>query len=433
MIPKTKFEKQVFRLFNERPSVNLKFVKKDLDNLFPSYCYPHYKDDICGDCQSRFRMTPLEKKQPDMKCPHCKRPLLFINDRQPVHRASRITVTYDTVEDVQIFKYVTVIKHSFKHNKPEFFFRHEFDIYINMKGQSRIVRYDRAEPLLTSPPPNSVFYNHDSHKSYNTSMVHHLLLRNGYNDSTVIRTFRSHVQLLLTDNFYESMIKLREFDIARYYQRFYEKKDRISFVNEYKKIIHQGLRLNFDFSDINIFLDYLEAVRFLGYNLKDPKILFPKNLREAHDIAINLRYEIRNKIREKEELRKRAMAIYQYIEKKDKYLDFKITSGNITIVPLKNVFEFEKEGTELDHCVFKSEYYEKDDSLILSAMVDGQKAETVEIIISKREINQCYGYNNTFTLNHRRIVKLVKSNMNKILNINEQNRRSNRKLQASNI
>jgi len=430
MIPKTKLEKQISGLKVSKP--NLNFIKKDLKNLFPSYSYPHYKDNICGDCQGKFKITEEEKKKEHVVCPHCKRQLMFLDYRQPIYKAERVAVIYDTVEDIQIFKYVTVVKKSYKHNKPEFFYKHEFNLYVNMKGLSRVVRYDFKKPFLTNPPHNSNYYYQDSHKSYNTSMVHHLLRRNGYDDSSVINTFRRHILFLMTDSFYESMIKFHEFNIARYYQNC-NKREQIDFVEKFKKIIYQGLRLNFDFTYFNIFKDYISAAEFLNYNLKDPKILFPKNLREAHDIAIDLRHEIQGQITNKQKRREKAMEIYRYPEKKNKYFDVCITSGNITIVPLKHVGEFVREGIELDHCVYKSEYYKKDDSLILSAMVDGIKTETVEVIISKKTINQCYGHDNTLTKHHNKIMKLVNSNMNLILNENEQRNRSNRKLQESNI
>ena len=46
---------------------------------------------------------------------------------------------------------------------------------------------------------------------------------------------------------------------------------------------------------------------------------------------------------------------------------------------LESVQEYLEEGKALHHCVFTNEYYLKEQSLILSARIDGKRIETIEV------------------------------------------------------
>lgn len=45
----------------------------------------------------------------------------------------------------------------------------------------------------------------------------------------------------------------------------------------------------------------------------------------------------------------------------------------------------------MHHCVYSNGYYRKDDSLILSATIDGKRIETVEVSLSKLTVVQSRG------------------------------------------
>ena len=50
----------------------------------------------------------------------------------------------------------------------------------------------------------------------------------------------------------------------------------------------------------------------------------------------------------------------------------KITDGNIVICPLESITQFYQEGKAMHHCVYKLGYYNRPDSLILSAKGTGE-------------------------------------------------------------
>ncbi|EGK04386.1 PcfJ domain-containing protein, partial [Dysgonomonas mossii] len=61
------------------------------------------------------------------------------------------------------------------------------------------------------------------------------------------------------------------------------------------------------------------------------------------------------------------------------------------------------------HCV--GGYYSKEDSLILTACIDGKKIETIEVSLSKLQVIQSRGVCNKNTVYHNQIVQLVEKNI----------------------
>ena len=76
--------------------------------------------------------------------------------------------------------------------------------------------------------------------------------------------------------------------------------------------------------------------------------------------------------------------------------------------------EFMEEGSELHHCVYANKYYEKDNSLIFSATIEGIRMETIEVSLSKMQIVQCRGKHNGISHYHDQIMQLMKDNICKI-------------------
>ena len=72
-----------------------------------------------------------------------------------------------------------------------------------------------------------------------------------------------------------------------------------------------------------------------------------------------------------------------------------------------------EEGTDyamLIHCVYTNEYYNQDNTLILSARIDGKRIETVELSLDTFKVVQSRGVCNSNTEYHDRIINLVESN-----------------------
>ena len=58
---------------------------------------------------------------------------------------------------------------------------------------------------------------------------------------------------------------------------------------------------------------------------------------------------------------------------KGKFFGILITDGTLKVRVLESVAEIAEEGTLMHHCVYANAYYRKENSLILSATIDGKR------------------------------------------------------------
>ena len=103
-----------------------------------------------------------------------------------------------------------------------------------------------------------------------------------------------------------------------------------------------------------------------------------------------------------------------FLERIAKFADFTITDSKIVIAPLKSLEEFKQEGEEMHHCVFSNEYWKRADCLILSAKIENQRVETIEVNLKTFAVIQSRAKCNETSEHHDMIVGLVKNNINKI-------------------
>ena len=116
-----------------------------------------------------------------------------------------------------------------------------------------------------------------------------------------------------------------------------------------------------------------------------------------------------------EENKKKAEAMANvYVDRRKQFFDIDIKDGAIDIQVLKSVQEFFEEGKEMGHCVFRNGYYDvnrKPNCLILSAKVNGQRMETIEVNLADVTVVQCQGHGNINSAFHDTILKLIKDNL----------------------
>ena len=151
-------------------------------------------------------------------------------------------------------------------------------------------------------------------------------------------------------------------------------------------------------------------LRRLGKDTHSPKYVCPTNLYREHNRRQN---ELRKR-REKEEIekkRKKAMEDEErFHELKSKFFGVCFTDGTIQVHVLESVQEYLEEGTAMHHCVFSNKYYLKENSLILSATIEGKRIETIEVNLDTLKVVQSRGVCNQNTEYHDQIVNLVNAN-----------------------
>lgn len=141
----------------------------------------------------------------------------------------------------------------------------------------------------------------------------------------------------------------------------------------------------------------------MNLDLHNPKFACPADLLQAHDELLDREERKKNH----EEYLKRIEYNKEYVRKKGRFFGMVISDGLINLTVLKSIKEFQHEGNMLHHCVFKMGYYKKDDSLIMSARINGESIETVELSLKTFKILQRHGDHNGRSEHHDRIVRLV--------------------------
>lgn len=103
-----------------------------------------------------------------------------------------------------------------------------------------------------------------------------------------------------------------------------------------------------------------------------------------------------------------------YFKAKKQFFGLVFSEKNISINVIETVKEFLEEGCIHNHCVFTNEYYKKQNSLVLSAKVNGVHTETIQVSLQNLEILQSRGKGNKASKYNKEIIKLVSKNLHQI-------------------
>ena len=220
------------------------------------------------------------------------------------------------------------------------------------------------------------------------------LTRNGFKGVFYDICPSSFFMTLLTDNRMEILYKAGQMNL---FLRFLERKYGMDKYWTYVKIC---LGHDYVIHDADLWLDYVDMLIENKLDARNPHYLCPLNVEEAHDWVMG---KCKKKYSEKDEK--------DYIAAKSRFFNLSFADGNIMVRVLESLSDFYKEGKLLHHCVFSNAYYKREDSLIMSATVDGRRMETVEFSLSRMEVCQCRGKSNQLSAYHDRILNLVRDNI----------------------
>ena len=138
--------------------------------------------------------------------------------------------------------------------------------------------------------------------------------------------------------------------------------------------------------DISLYKDYLRFAKCLGFDLKNNRYIFPKNLKEEHD-KLEEQYEIQSKEIIKKAIIKRGKELSVNIYKDNKFI----------IIPACTLKELQDESKQQNNCVrtYAEKYATGDCDIYFMRDVNKQNKSlvTVEvknnIIVQSRIKNNC--------------------------------------------
>ncbi|MEJ6982397.1 PcfJ domain-containing protein [Pedobacter sp. P351] len=441
MRPKTRQQHRVIELSSKLPNLEKTVTPWAFEKVIKHLAYRNKSNTSCLSCGHVWKGNDIHKKD---VCPSCKRRVTVEDSRKKKLSQLVYFAVIDTCDEFQLNRYFQMRTYHKSGQEPRIYLQEIVQQFMKPDGKHELVARNRGGM--------SYYQNHNfsgeleirdrtyMHGKYNIwpSKIYPkmkylpIYKRNGFKGNFGESTPFDIFNYILKDSKAETLIKTKQYSLLDV--RFSSKSEKIEkFWNSIKICIRNGYIVK----DALTFLDYLQLLEFFKKDLYNSKFVCPENLKQVHDklvakkrkidrliqIQQDKEFEARRaleKQREREERISRMDADQlEYVSTKSYYFRLQFTDGDLTIKVLESVQEFLLEGDTLNHCVFTNEYYKEEDSLILSARINGVSIETIEVSLSELRIIQSRGKNNQPTAHSERVRKLVQKNMRHIAKISK--------------
>lgn len=415
MKPKTKIQKAVNHLANYLPKLTQTQIDYACSKFFDKRCFATKKTAFCLECGSDIDVKKIVRKR--VVCESCGNKLKVTETRKIKHSSESYFFTVASlikhdVYDFQVVRNFEFIKHYRKGRKASLYIDEFAQNWYEIKGK-KVINARFINGYNGSCYGELGIREEGYYKDYETapdifcptSEFREEYIKNGISHKmTGISLKRAihevqypQMETLLKMGYYGVFSNWKAYQVSQYWNTL-----KICFRNKYK------------ITKPSLYKDMLDALSYLNKDLRNAHYVCPKNLHKAHDYYIQKMNEVKNGKTLAQNMKKANEANPKFIKEKEKFFDLEISHGPIKIVPLKSVPEFLAEGEFLKHCVFRSNYYNRKDSLILSARIKNKPVETIEISLKDFTVVQCHGKNNLDSEYHKEILSLVKNNIHKV-------------------
>lgn len=169
------------------------------------------------------------------------------------------------------------------------------------------------------------------------------------------------------------------------YYRYVKKYYRAYKSEKYRDKIQQEEKMS-KYEFLTYYNDYLQAAEKLGHDFNNGVYLFPKNLREKHDLCTNLF--------EAKKLEHLNPGFYKSYQKNLKYI---YSEGEYVILPCENVEQIVNEGKILSHCVasnYSVMYAKQQTNIFFIRDVNDIERPLATLERRGKSVVQCRGYKN---------------------------------------
>ena len=421
MKPKTKLQKEVHALMCELPPLTLEQQEYAKQRLFKSHLYKTKEFTTCLDCGHKWDTSKDAKLAAILlgdTCPNCGSSLKALDSPRKRTNKQSAYIGMATIKGgFQLFRFWYVSKTEKVGQEAEYYFFEVAQNWITEKGKLIPVgatynpmgwgygnRWSWGSALEIRVNPDK-YYIYTKHYFPNKKVLP-IVRRNGYR-----RTFHTlqggyFCELILSDPKAETLLKAGQIPLFNAYYNAANK------IKKYWPSIKVAIRHHYTIPHRSDWFDHLSELQYLGMDILNPKLICPERFQTEHQRILDRANRLRARRKYEQEKEELEQAEINYHKAKQAFFNIKIQKGDISITPLTSVREFYEEGEVLHHCV--SRYYTEDNSLILSAKKNGERLETVEVILSDLKVGQSGGLQNKATKHHKEIVSLVESNMKQI-------------------
>lgn len=424
MKPKNKFQQQIVEASKTLPSITQEQIQWGYNNAI-SYVGQRTKGGriTCCKCAHSWQgMGELINTLLGCECPNCKSKLIVKTSQKRSFNDSYYMTIIDSHKGYQVVR-TLMLSYTTKVGKlPEYSHSEVMQRWIAPNGKhctfARLrqtmgtMYYDLwlfHTPLeLRSENTNNKYYI-NIHDRISTGAIYPKqklipeLKRTGYKKALHNQKPLDLFRILLTDSKAETLIKAKQTKLLKRILDMGWKH-----IDNYWASIKISIRNGYTSKDATMWCDYIDLLRFFGKDLHNAKYVCPPNLKAEHDRYVAKKAKADALLEIEKQLEKED----SYKEAKAKFFGIVISNGLINIRVLESVAEIIAEGKVMKHCV--STYHSKEDSLILSACINGKRIETIEVSISQLKVIQSRGSCNKMTKYHNQIINLVNENISLI-------------------
>jgi len=424
MTPKTLIEKQITALSASLAPLSPAVTAWAEKSIFLKWGVLSRGKFHCLDCSHAWKPDSAKAECQDyIKCAGCRGKLKMQPYNKTHFKEIEYSAVLDTAGDFQIVRIICSHKQMKKGFAPTYFHKEVMQHWINPKGEVRTMSlsvnvfsqtYDQWKyysPLEIRPKDfqNSPKYRIAPYRVYPKLKVVSTLKRNGFKTSFHNIAPQMLFSALLKDSLAETLLKASQISMLAYYLTSHEQH-----LKQNWQAVKTCLKYSYVISDYSIWEDYISLLRWFKKDLSCPLYVCPDNLPESHDRLVRKKRAIQRR-KYLIEMRSEILEAQNvYAEEKKDFFGLCFSEKNLTVSVIENVQDFMEEGDNLHHCVFTNEYYKKKNSLILSAKVDSQSVETIELSLKNMEIIQCRGFKNNASKHHKQIISLMNRNLYKI-------------------
>ena len=231
------------------------------------------------------------------------------------------------------------------------------------------------------------------------------------------------IQLLFTDNQFETLVKLG-FPKDKLFD-YITAELRESWYRQTLNMLNAGKASEYD---LTTWRDYLRLLKLCGKDYNNPRIYLPNDLQTAHEKMVILqqnRYEKELRKRREEDDRQDFLGLDQkklraFEQGMSRFSHITLTGRTFTVSTLSTIEDHYQDSVRLHHCLFHNKYYEKKDSVILRVVKNENPDRSyadAELNYRTGEILQLYGnLNRPLPAEEDAAVKaLIRANLQKYL------------------
>ena len=348
-------------------------------------------------------------------CPNCNTKLKIEDTKKRVFKDYQYFCIITAQDSFQVLRFVYIDYRAKIGEKAHYFHSEVIQLWIAPSGKYATIAKLRPMTCFIDTwnfsskleiRPNKSFYNAIPTRIYPQQKLIPEIKRSGYSEQIEGLTPFDIFHFLLSENRAETLLKTGQIRLFKYFAG-----------NTYRNIddcwesIRICIRNKYTVTNAVEWCDYINLLRFFRKDLHNAKYVCPIDLKDKHDKYVQKKQEWHEQ-QEKEEAKKKALENEaKYKGMKAKFFGIQFTDGLIQIRVLESVKEIMLEGDAMHHCVFTNDYHLKPDSLILSATIEGNRIETIEVSLTKLRVLQSRGMFNNNTEYHDRILSLVKKNI----------------------